>query len=313
MTSEPGRPTRPLDSVCAGPDAVPRPPSSFKVPHGAVDSHAHVIGNPLAHPFVADRSYTPLPASPGSYLDMLGATGLHYGVLVQVSVHGTDNGFMRAALRTHPDRFRGVAVMPLGLSARAYTDAHEDGIVALRLNTLYGGGVGLAELAEYGALAADLGWHLQLLVDAGSLAPLAPALSGLRVPVVIDHMGFVSASLQRSADPAAQALISLVRDGAWVKLSAAYRMSERAPFADLRPMCQALVDAAGERCLWGSDWLHVAYLGKTVNVGDLLDTLALCVDDPSARDQILVENPQFLFGFKVPGVPPNGTHSASTR
>lgn len=48
---------------CPPPDPHPRAPSRFEVPEGAVDCHAHVIGQPWAHPFVNERSYTPPAAS----------------------------------------------------------------------------------------------------------------------------------------------------------------------------------------------------------------------------------------------------------
>jgi 2-pyrone-4,6-dicarboxylate lactonase len=84
--------------ICPGPDRAPRAPLHVAVPLGAVDTHAHVIGNT----FVPERSYTPPSASTEDYLHMLDATGMTYGVLVQVSVHGTDNSLLVKALRAHP-------------------------------------------------------------------------------------------------------------------------------------------------------------------------------------------------------------------
>ena len=76
-----------------------------------------------------------------------------------------------------------------------------------------------------------------------------------------------------AASPGFQALLSLARDGAWVKLSGAYRLSD-APWADTVPLAQALFDAAPDRCVWGSDRLHVAHWAPMMNVGALLDLLA---------------------------------------
>ena len=81
-------------TACPGPDPHPRRSTRVVVPHGAVDTHAHVIGLPPSHPLVTNRSYTPPAATPEHYLAMLDATGMTYGVLVQVSVHGTDNSLM---------------------------------------------------------------------------------------------------------------------------------------------------------------------------------------------------------------------------
>jgi predicted TIM-barrel fold metal-dependent hydrolase len=77
------------------------------VPPGSVDTHAHVVGE---HGFVENRSFTPPPATAAAYTAVLDATGMTYGVLVQVSVHGTDNTLLLDTLRAHPDRLKGVAV-----------------------------------------------------------------------------------------------------------------------------------------------------------------------------------------------------------
>ena len=94
--------TPPIDhTLCLG----PRPdvaPASFDIPSGACDTHAHVIGDGVRYPYVENRSYTPPPAPEEKYLAMLAACGMSRGVLVQVSVHGTDNRYMLDVLGRHP-------------------------------------------------------------------------------------------------------------------------------------------------------------------------------------------------------------------
>jgi hypothetical protein len=107
------------------PDAHPHPPVRFDVPLGAVDTHAHIVGDS----FVPERSYTPVPAPPRDYLAMLDATGMTYGVLIQVSVHGTDNSLLVETLRAHPERLRGIAVAPHDLSDRALGELKDAGVV----------------------------------------------------------------------------------------------------------------------------------------------------------------------------------------
>jgi predicted TIM-barrel fold metal-dependent hydrolase len=282
--------------ACPGPDPKPHGPRSFAVPAGAVDTHAHVIGLPPAYPFVESRSYTPPEATSFDYLAMLDATGMTYGVLIQVSVHGTDDRLMRETLRAQRRRLRGISVMPLGLPASAYEDAKADGVVGLRLNTLYGGGIGYDALADYEALALEMGWHLQFLLDARELPTLAPRLGRLKVPFIVDHMGHFPAALGIGLT-GFQTLVSLVRDGGWVKLSGAYRLSEAPPYAETNALAGALVAAAPDRCVWGSDWPHVANWRFMMNVGDLLDLLAAWVPDAGVRSRILVDNPQRLYGF----------------
>lgn len=286
--------------ACPGPDPHPRPPRRYAVPRGAIDTHAHVIGAPPRYPLVADRSYTPPAASPQAYLAMLDATGMTHGVLVQVSVHGTDNRLLMETLRAQPERLRGIAVAPLGLTDRDYRELKEAGVVGLRLNTLFGGGIGFDDVEEYGMLCRELDWHLQFLLDARDLPALAPRLARLAVPYVVDHMGYLPTSLGAN-HPAFAALIALVRDGAWVKLSGAYRLTtEGPPYRDTIAFAERLYHAAPQRCVWGSDWPHVAHYGPMMNVGDLLDLLADWIPDEAGRQQVLVDNPARLYGFPTP-------------
>lgn len=282
---------------CPAPDASPRRPTLFKVPTGAVDTHAHVIGLPPEYTFVEGRSYTPPEAPASAYLSMLDHTGMTYGVLVQVSVHGTDNRLLLQTLRANRERLCGIAVIPLGLPDHELADMKAAGVVGLRLNVLYGGGVGLEELERYGALCRELGWHLQFLVDARELPPIAFKLSALPVPFVVDHMGHFPTSHGVRSE-GFQTLVSLVRDGGWVKLSGAFRNTvEEAPYGDTVPYAQALIDAAPERCVWGSDWPHVANYARMPNVGELLDVLYDWAPDNADRHRILVDNPHRLYDF----------------
>ncbi|NYT26036.1 amidohydrolase family protein [Alcaligenaceae bacterium] len=274
------------------PDSDPRPPSLYALPPGAVDTHAHVIGT---H-YIEERSYTPHPAAPESYVRMLDASGMAHGVLIQVSVHGTDNSLMLDTLARHPQRLRGIAVAPHDLPAHQWQALKDGGVVGLRLNATTGGGVGVSKLREYEAICAELGWHLQFLIHGHELPALAPQVGRLKVPVIFDHMGYVTPEL--AGAEAGNALIGLVRDGAWVKLSGAFRISsEGPPYADTTSFASRLAETAPDRCVWGSDWPHVGFRGRMPNVGDLLDLLAAWVPDPARRNAVLAANPQRLYGF----------------
>lgn len=274
------------------PDASPRPPRSFDLPAGAVDTHAHVIGTQ----WIDERSYTPSPAPQEAFIRMLDATGVARGVLVQVSVHGTDNSLMLRALQAHPQRLRGIAVVPPDLPDAELHRLKDAGVVGLRLNTTTGGGVGVGNLDRYEALCVELDWHLQFLVEPEQLLPLAPRIGKLRVPAVFDHMGYVHAG--PGMEEASRALLQLVRDGAWVKLSGGFRLSrEGPPYADTIPFASAMAQAALTRCVWGSDWPHVSFRGAMPNAGDLLDLLAQWVPEPRAREAVLVHNPARLYRF----------------
>ncbi|MBN8968655.1 MAG: amidohydrolase family protein [Rhizobiales bacterium] len=287
--------------VCPGPPAVQRGTSRFRVPRGAVDTHAHVIGAPPQYPLVTPRSYTPPPASAEAYLAMLDATGMDYGVLTQISVHGTDNRLLVETLRAHRQRLRGIAVIAPDCSDRERTALKDAGVVGLRINMMYrGGGINFDQIETYGKICRETGWHLQFLIDAGDLPALASRLAKLPVPFLIDHMGHFPTARGVDHDGFIT-LLALVRDGAWVRLSGAYRNSTQSPrYPDTLPFAQRLIEAAPQRCVWGSDWPHVANWNAMPLVADLLDLLADWAPDETARNRILTDNPQRLFGFPPP-------------
>jgi predicted TIM-barrel fold metal-dependent hydrolase len=268
------------------------------VPPGACDCHAHVFGPAAQFPYAEGRDYTPPDAPPAAHLAMLDALGLARGVLVQPSVYRIDNRAMWAALEAAPARLRAVAVIGEETGGRELERMHALGTRGVRFNVLSSGGTSLELLERLARRIAPLGWHVQLHVAGPVLAELAPRLGRLPVAVVIDHMG----NLRPEAGPAQpgfQALLALLRDGAWVKLSAPYRLSrEPAPFAAVIPFARALAEAAPERCLWGTDWPHPNLNDRVMpNDGDLLDALADWAPDAEAQRRILVENPARLYGF----------------
>jgi 2-pyrone-4,6-dicarboxylate lactonase len=279
------------------PDPNQHPPTRYALPAGVVDAHAHIIGDGVAQPYVPERSFTPVPAPQEDYLAMLNATGMTYGVLVQVSAHGTDNSLLVDTLKANPDRLRGIAVAPYDLPDSELATLKDAGVVGLRLNTVSGGGIGLNHLGDYERLCQELGWHLQFLVLADHLEPVAAQLSKLSVPCVIDNMGFfdVDAGID---SPGWKQLLKLAADGAWVKLDGVYRLSKTPQYSDTIPFAQSLLDVASDRCVWGSDWPHVGFWGPMPNVGDLLDALADWAPEPALRNAVLVDNPHALYGFE---------------
>lgn len=283
-------------SLCAAAHDEVEPPA-FQVPSGAVDSHAHVISGDLTYPMVITRSFTPPPAPEDKYLAMLDALGMTYGVLVQISVYGTDNRCMLEVLRRNPDRLRGVAVVSLDVTDRELEALHEAGVRGVRINVLFGGGVGFAAMEQLAHRIKHLGWHMQFLMDVRDLPELTPRMASLPVMGVIDHLGHMPVADGLGA-PGFAALRRLVIDhGYWVKLSGAYRVSDHfQAFDDVTPFAKALIEDAPERMLWGSDWPHVAQK-RTPDTGRLLNLLAEWAPDPEIRRRILVTNPARLYGF----------------
>jgi len=282
---------------CQGPDPHPRAPH-FRVPRGACDCHAHVIGSPERYPFTSERSYTPPPAPEETYFAMHRALGIERGVLVQISVHGTDNRLLVDTLRRHPERLRGIAVVDPDVADAELDVLEAAGVRGVRCNELFGGGIGLEAMETLAGRIARRGWHLQLLIDGRRLPSISARLARLPVPFVVDHMGYIP-TRGGLGDPGFQELCKLLKEAdCWVKISGANRISsELIPYRDTIPFAQALVAARPERVVWGSDWPHVAIKGPMVNDGVLLDLLAEWLPDEPTRTRILVDNPAALYGF----------------
>jgi predicted TIM-barrel fold metal-dependent hydrolase len=267
------------------------------MPAFACDTHCHVVSESEAYPMVAARIYTPPPAPEAKYLAMLAATGCTRGVLVQISVYGTDNRYMLEALGRNPN-LRGVAVVGPEVSDRELEALHAGGVRGLRINVSFpGGGLSFDAMELLARRIAPMGWHMQFLCDGRDLPGLLPRMKRLPCPGVIDHMGHMPVALGLG-HPAFRAMFELVEaHGWWVKLSGAYRICDDYDgFKAVTPVAQALIAAAPDRMVWGSDWPHVA-MARIPDTGKLRNLLLDWAPDPAARDRILVDNPARLYGF----------------
>ncbi|NIO39837.1 MAG: amidohydrolase family protein [Burkholderiales bacterium] len=286
-----------MSKPCLGPDQNPRAPK-FALPPKTCDCHAHVLGPPEKYPYVAERSYTPPTALLADYQALHRALGIERAVIVQPSVHGTDNRATLDGIAGYGANARGVAVVDTDVTDRELQRLHDGGIRGVRLNLLFGGGVGLHTLEPLAQRVANIGWHIQLLLDARNLVELAPRLRKLPVPAVVDHMGHMNVA-HGIDHPGFQTLIDLVRDGVcWVKLSGNYRISsESSPYGDVIPFARTLIDAAPQHMLWGTDWPHPALYDSMPNDGDLLNALDDYAPEAALKKSILVDNPAVLYGF----------------
>jgi predicted TIM-barrel fold metal-dependent hydrolase len=82
----------------------------------------------------------------------------------------------------------------------------------------------------------------------------------------------------------------------WVKLTGAYRISIEPGFADTVPLARAVIAAAPDRVIWGSDYPHLSF-ADNVDSMQLWLLLGEWAPDKTARERILVDNPQRCFGF----------------
>lgn len=281
-----------------GPDPDTKPPG-FKTPPGAADCHFHVFGPESEYPYAEPRRYTPPQALECDYRKMAGVLGLARGVVVQASPYGADNARVLEAIRVLGPGYVGVGVVDADVSEERLDALSRLGIRGARINSASGGRSGIEEMEELAAKIKGFGWHMQFHIHAGQLPEYQEKLRKLPVDVVFDHMGLFPADMPL-AHPDFRLLLRLLESGnVWVKLSGAERISRLGfPYRDAIPVARALVDAAPERVLWGTDWPHTNVKPAIPNDGDLMDLLSEFAPDERVRRKILVENPCALYGFE---------------
>jgi 2-pyrone-4,6-dicarboxylate lactonase len=277
------------------PDPNPKKPDCT-LPAGACDSHCHVFGPADRFPYAAGRRYTP-PDAPKAMLAALHAhLGLSRAILVQASPHGSDNSAMLDAIATSNGRWRGVAIVAHDVADRELERLHEGGVRGVRFNFVrhLGGAPELDAVTRIQERIKPLGWHLVLHLDAEDILTYREFLRRFTIPFVIDHMGRVDAARGLEQEPFRLLLELMGNELAWVKVSGAERVSSAGkPFRDAIPFAAALLHAAPDRTLWGTDFPH-PNIKWMPNDGELVDLFAQMTDDEVLRRKVLVENPTRL-------------------
>ena len=289
--------------VCAPPDPHPNKPK-FEFPPLACDCHAHICGPQSVYKYIPERIYSPPDALLPDYHRVLNALGCSRAVLVQPSFYGTDNSAMLAAMKIAGPACRGVAVIADTATARELEAMHAAGIRGARLNIVDvregKGQLPIERIARLADRIKPFGWHIEFLMHVDEFPQLDTMLGRLPVDVVFGHLGYVRTE-KGIAAPGFQALLRLLRGGrAWVKLTGAYRISSQTlPHADTDEFAHALMAAAPDRTVWGTDWPHVMtkWTIPMPKDGAIADLLLNWIPDEGLRRRVLAENPATLYGF----------------
>ena len=293
---------------CYPPDPNTRRPN-FTPPPKACDAHFHVFGPPEQFPFVSTHEYTPPAAPLEHYSKMIRVIGIERAVVVQPSVHGLDNSATLDAIKNSQGKFRGVGRIDDKTPPRELARLQAGGIRGVRFNLLDRprGNVKLDVLDRCMENIVDLGWSVDLHIDMKNLLDQQDRIRNMPVPVVIDHIARVKPAAGMR-QPGFQLLLDLLKlKHIWVKVSGADKICNTRvndyfglPFVEVIPYAQAVIAAAPDRVIWGSDWPHSNNFapGHTPNDGDLVDLLALFAPDEASRKKILVDNPATLYRFE---------------
>ena len=287
--------------------AEPRPsflvsPSrpKLRLPSGAADTHVHVFGPHRIFPFAENRPFTPADAPKEKLFALHAMLGIEHCVIVQSTCHGFDNRVVADAIAAKNGDYCGVALVPPTVDDAELRRLDSQGFCGVRFNFMshLGKAAGIEEAIALTPRLAKLGWHLQVHFEGSLIDELAPWLERSAVPVVIDHMGRVDASLGIE-QPAFRRLLDLMADPRFrVKVSGPERISRKPPpWEDAIPFACKLVAEFGDRCFWGSDWPH-PNLAAIPDDGVLVDLLAEIAPSEKARKALLVDNPRHFYRFR---------------
>jgi predicted TIM-barrel fold metal-dependent hydrolase len=289
-----------LERTIPPPHPDPHPPRAFTPPRGACDAHCHVFGPAARFPFSPDRTYTPPDSGIDDFERLQHRLGLSRAVFVQASCHGTENAAMVDALARGQGRYAGVAMIDESFTDAEIADLHDVGVRGTRFNFVahLGGAPDPDVFWQVVDRVQPFGWHIVLHFDAHDLPRYADLLDRMPCPYVIDHMARVPVTAGVDQEPF-QHLLALMRDErCWVKISGAERLTADGPppYDDVVPFARALIAAAPDRVLWGTDWPH-PNVRHMPDDGDLLDLVAKFAPDEQLRSRILVRNPERLYDF----------------
>jgi predicted TIM-barrel fold metal-dependent hydrolase len=272
----------------------------FVPPPLACDAHCHVFGPAAKFPYDPKAAYVPEDAPFEALQRLHSSLGIERAVIVHASCHGTDMRATLDAIARSGGRYRGTAIIDERCSERDFQRMHDGGIRGVRFNFVrhLGGRPDMGFFRKTTQRLGSLGWHLILHLDADDLVELESTFRALPVPFVIDHMGRVKAA-DGLAQPPFKVLLETLRTNpkCWVKICGAERVSSSGPpFADAVPFAQALLAAASDRILWGTDWPHPNVKWMPDDAG-LLELFPQMAPEPALQRRILVENPARLYGF----------------
>jgi predicted TIM-barrel fold metal-dependent hydrolase len=268
---------------------------ALRAPANAADCHIHIY-DPRFQPVLAH----PAHATVADYRLLQKRIGVSRAVIVQPRNYRIDNSATLDAIRqlgiAHA---RGIAVVHPDVPEAELKRLDEGGIRGIRF-TLGSPATAVVTVDMIELLAKRItpyGWHVQLNMESDRIAERAGLLRRLPAQIVFDHMGKLG--LTGLGHPAYGVIRELLDAGrAWVKISGAYMNTRVGPpaYADATAVAQALVKAAPERLVWGSDWPHPT---PTAVPDDavLFDLLSTWAPEEAVRNRILVRNPETLYGF----------------
>jgi predicted TIM-barrel fold metal-dependent hydrolase len=283
--------------LTSDPRTSPRRRPAFTLPPRTCDAHCHVFGPADRFPYAQERTYTPADAPREALRALHDQLGIARAVIVQASCHGTDNAAMLDCLRSDPARYRGVAIVDDSFTDAQYREMHEAGVRGVRFNFMphLGAAADLGLMNRVIDRIKGLGWHVVLHLHHTVIESMSETIQKLPLRFVIDHMGRVPASDGVEQAPF-RALLELVKnERCWIKVCGSERIA-MPPYREAIPIAAALVQAGGDRVLWGTDFPHPNST-HDADEAELVELVPKFAPDAADRQRFLVDNPARLYDF----------------
>ena len=270
------------------------------MPLKACDCHLHIYDARFAQS--VDAASLQDLATVNEYRLLQKRLGTERAVIVTPRSYGVNNDVtLDAIAQLGIDRTRGVAVLRSDVSDTTLKALDAGGIRGVRfsLYTPKHAAASFEMVEPLAARIASLGWHLQLHWTADQIVEHEAMLKRLPTPIVLDHMTRLPQPLGLK-HPAVKIVEHLLAQGrTWIKLSGAYldsQVGEAGDFLDIDAVARHWIATAPNRLVWGSDWPHPTETIKP-NDANMLDMLGRWTTERSVIEQILVNNPNELYGF----------------
>ena len=249
----------------------------------------------------------PLAEYIAGYQDFTRRCGIERMVFTQPSAYGRDNTCMLDAIQMCGGKACGIVDIDEHAPDAELARLNSAGVVGIRFN------LGppnrpreaglmekhLARLLRLDARCAEIDWQLDILSPSWLIVDMLDVYRKFKSNFTLAHFGMFLAR-DGAQQPGLLKMIDFLRNGegrCWMKLTAPYRMATAPAYTDSTLIAQALIAAAPDRIIWGSDYPYLSHADK-VNSIDLFNLVAQWMPNAATRQKILVDNPATLFGFK---------------
>lgn len=280
---------------------VPPPPA------GSIDCQFHIYGDPARFPPRANAPYPPIESAIFSEAQrMHHAIGFGRGVIVHSAIYGSDHRLLLHELEAlnDPKRYRAIGILDDKVSDAEAARLHKVGVRGSRFNFVRAFAMEQreADVRRQMARLRELGWHARLHVNGEDLLENAALLRSVKdVPMVVDHFGHVGFEGGMERPVIRWLLETMKQENWWMMISNGNRDSKMAAgWDDAIPYGRALIEAAPDRIIWGTDWPHPQWKKRMMNDAEEVELLYRYVDgDQALLKKILVDNPARLHGFEI--------------